>query len=778
LHRPEDAEVTYEEALALRRPLDDARPDVYLPDVAMTLNNLGNAQRALNRLKDAQASYQEALTVRRRLAEALPEVFLPAVAITLNCLGNVQSALNQLKDAEASYREADSLSDTPHVRFGTTRLTERLELYSNYVELVMREHPDLGWPDHATARRLLGKAAHCAELYRGLFGDPRERIRVQEELRGLFVQRVRVCLELGHMCSDPGAFAEALEAAETSRSRALLDALAAEITPANAPLELKGEFVRLRRELRRAQRRLHQEIETEAALTRLAQRNRPEALPEVELKPEDGNARSARELTTARRLRDAQLASELAGLPEQSMRIEHLERYIRDRRQPYLSCCDRLRQSDPSFRPDQAATSFQLAQRVALFPNDRHTAFIHLEILAKHSYAMVLTRDGLHPSPLPRLDNDRLQAVVNFLAGAQHVINGEMGTTMNAVITDTVAWLHDALLTPLLPLLAQAGVQRGHRLVFVPDGEMNFLPLHAIPVAADETLGDRYEVSYTPSLSILEQCVRRRRPMPNRLFAAINPLRDLFYTNLEATLVQQHFSDVERLDENKVTRDAFLRGAAQAHVCFYSGHAQFQIPVPLWSGMVLSMTGEREVVVKEHGTRVRKKRPAVRAPHDLLTVMDIDTGLQMPECTLAVLSGCQSGLALPGRGNEVVSLVAAFLNAGAKCVLASLWPVNDLACMLTVDRFFRAWRQEQQTIAVALQTAQRWLRNLTAGELLDFTQGLAGRGIGKTFLTRPTAFAEGLVRDHGREHRPFATLFYWAPFVAVGQAYPETGAAG
>jgi CHAT domain-containing protein len=330
----------------------------------------------------------------------------------------------------------------------------------------------------------------------------------------------------------------------------------------------------------------------------------------------------------------------------------------------------------------------------------------------------------------------------------------------------------------LLPLLEKANIQRDDRLVFVPDGVMNFLPLHAIPVAADETLGDHYVVSYTPSLSILEQCVHRHRPTPNRLFAAVNPLRDLFYTNLEATLVQQHFTEVERLEESKVTRDSLLHGAAQAHVCFYSGHAQFQIPVPLWSGMVLSMTGEREVVMNENGAYVRKKRPAVRAPHDLLTVMDIDTGLQMPECTLAVLSGCQSGLALPGQGNEVVSLVTAFLNAGAKCVLASLWPVNDFACMLTMDRFFRAWRDEQQTIAVALQIAQQWLRKLTAGELLDVTQGFASRGVSETFARRATMFALDLGRDHGREHRPFATPFYWAPFVAVGQAYPETGAAG
>jgi Flp pilus assembly protein TadD len=44
-------------------------PQVYEPDVAMTLNNLGNVLSELRRLEEAEGAYREALGIRRRLAE-------------------------------------------------------------------------------------------------------------------------------------------------------------------------------------------------------------------------------------------------------------------------------------------------------------------------------------------------------------------------------------------------------------------------------------------------------------------------------------------------------------------------------------------------------------------------------------------------------------------------------------------------------------------------------------------------------------------------------------
>jgi len=165
-----------------------------------------------------------------------------------------------------------------------------------------------------------------------------------------------------------------------------------------------------------------------------------------------------------------------------------------------------------------------------------------------------------------------------------------------------------------------------------------------------------------------------------------------------------------------------------------------------------------------------------RPPSDLATFTDIDCGLTMEACSLAILSGCQSALGLNAKGNETVSLVSAFLNAGAKCVLASLWPVDDLACVLTMQRFLMAWRIEGQSIATALQTAQHWLRTLTAQELADWADHcpqLQQRPFRKLKRNLRWLIAQNHIDAHGPDSRLFESPYFWAPFVAVGQTWQD-----
>jgi tetratricopeptide (TPR) repeat protein len=94
------------EALSHYRERAKQSPDTDLPQVAIALNDLGHAQRRLNRLEEALASYREALGLYRELAKQRPDDYLPAVAMTLDSLGNVQSDLNRVEESLASYREA------------------------------------------------------------------------------------------------------------------------------------------------------------------------------------------------------------------------------------------------------------------------------------------------------------------------------------------------------------------------------------------------------------------------------------------------------------------------------------------------------------------------------------------------------------------------------------------------------------------------------------------------------------------------------------------------
>jgi CHAT domain-containing protein len=63
------------------------------------------------------------------------------------------------------------------------------------------------------------------------------------------------------------------------------------------------------------------------------------------------------------------------------------------------------------------------------------------------------------------------------------------------------------------------------------------------------------------------------------------------------------------------------------------------------------------------------------------------------------------------KGNEEVSgLARAFLYAGARRVVASLWKVEDLATEELMKRFYRALWKEGLAPAEALQKAQTEMR--------------------------------------------------------------------
>ena len=96
------------------------------------------------------------------------------------------------------------------------------------------------------------------------------------------------------------------------------------------------------------------------------------------------------------------------------------------------------------------------------------------------------------------------------------------------------------------------------------------------------------------------------------------------------------------------------------------------------------------------------------APLDgLLWLSDIYS-LHFP-VDLAVLSGCRtaSGQQVPGEGLQ--GLARAFLVAGARRVLGSLWSVEDQQTGLLMRRFYGGLLREHLPPASALRKAQRTL---------------------------------------------------------------------
>ncbi len=94
------------EAVDHYRPLAEARPDAFLPDLARSLNNLGILLSYWGEQEDALEATREAVELRRQLAKSLPDSFLPDLATSLNSLGNRLSDLGKSEEAFEAAREA------------------------------------------------------------------------------------------------------------------------------------------------------------------------------------------------------------------------------------------------------------------------------------------------------------------------------------------------------------------------------------------------------------------------------------------------------------------------------------------------------------------------------------------------------------------------------------------------------------------------------------------------------------------------------------------------
>jgi len=170
---------------------------------------------------------------------------------------------------------------------------------------------------------------------------------------------------------------------------------------------------------------------------------------------------------------------------------------------------------------------------------------------------------------------------------------------------------------------------------------------------------------------------------------------------------------------------------------------------------------------------------------------------------LLILSACQTAvLDLRGISDEVHSLSAGMLQAGANAVLGSLWSVDDKGTYLLMVRFAQEWlpSMKSEPPAAALARAQHWLRTVTNRELRIWRArnlpriGLEERheagserperepwaeeertliapgGLGKRY---DGSEGESLIRVEAERlqvpaARPFAEYIYWAGFQIMG----------
>jgi len=95
---------------------------------------------------------------------------------------------------------------------------------------------------------------------------------------------------------------------------------------------------------------------------------------------------------------------------------------------------------------------------------------------------------------------------------------------------------------------------------------------------------------------------------------------------------------------------------------------------------------------------------------ELLTVEDIKGYVTLGRGLLVCLSACRSSISDSGPGDELTGLTQAFLQAGARQVIGSLWLVNDHSTSLFFTEFYKQWAGDGTNLHDALRAATNKVR--------------------------------------------------------------------
>ena len=145
----------------------------------------------------------------------------------------------------------------------------------------------------------------------------------------------------------------------------------------------------------------------------------------------------------------------------------------------------------------------------------------------------------------------------------------------------------------------------------------------------------------------------------------------------------------------------------------------------------------------------------IRCPdQNILTARWIYENAMLKDCSLVVIAACESGVSDYNRlPNEGFGLPRSFLKAGAKAVISTLWPVDDLATRILIERFYDELASGTD-IAKALSHSQRYLRELSIGQLHNHLRW-------QTSLR----LVDQQDDERDADPHPFAHPFYWAGYI-------------
>jgi CHAT domain-containing protein len=204
-------------------------------------------------------------------------------------------------------------------------------------------------------------------------------------------------------------------------------------------------------------------------------------------------------------------------------------------------------------------------------------------------------------------------------------------------------------------------------LVIVPHEDLNYLPFQVLlgKTEPEQYLGERYEITYTPSATVLASLAPPRPLKAEHLLAIADP--SLAHAPSEVRAIAERYPgrvEAERLPTEAEVK-SWLPGRDLVHLAV---HGRFVSEQPLLSHLLLRSGGGDD---------------------GQLTAAEM-YGLLLDSAKLVVLSACETGTVNATHANEVLGMTRGLLFAGADALVLSAWPINDEATAAWMKAFYEA----------------------------------------------------------------------------------------
>ncbi|MFJ2949531.1 CHAT domain-containing protein [Streptomyces sp. NPDC087226] len=246
-------------------------------------------------------------------------------------------------------------------------------------------------------------------------------------------------------------------------------------------------------------------------------------------------------------------------------------------------------------------------------------------------------------------------------------------------------WAGETVMEELLRVLPR-GYGRAPSVVLVPMGELGAVPWHAARLPRGRRACELADISYLPSARLLCEVAARPAVPTGQVLVVGNPTRDLHHAGEEAEAIHRTFHpDGELLGPGTATPAAVTDWLGRQH------------------GGLLHLACHGVV---RHGER--HSAHLALSGGDLAAEVLTEGTARYRHLNLVVLAACRTNVS--GHGyDEAYSLSTAFLVAGARSVIGSLWPVPDEATSLLMYMTHYFMRRDGLPPGQALRSAQLWM---------------------------------------------------------------------